>query len=431
MAEIGMYYIDNDFHFYLTLDTHPYSGSDLMPSSALNRRKLWTMSCEVLFQNFAASLTPDLIAKLCRRYQYPLPNANHSDLALYHLAHEHCHRDSPFSRQVQRYLNRRHAALVSQIAQLPPLAVRARVTEVLAEEQAQSSNLLPGMMWAVCSDPRQDVRPIEQFFIEELHLRCHCLLLAQFRDEPHSAADPAAANAEREALEQTLKRLETERDDLRQDVQNLQRANTRMNQDNARLQGDLDDMKRRGAELEKQRRSQAAQASQGVTLRDVRKLQHEVARLSAALREKDMETARLAAMVVSHESTPLPDGHPADEAISGEPPLPEPEWPVFDLNGKRVALIGGLTKASGHYEQTISELGGLCMRYEGSANQGHKKLARIIRQADVVFCPVDCVSHGTASAAKKLCRSLDKPCHFLRSSGISHLRQKLREVAAG
>ena len=401
-----------------------------MPSSALNRCKLWTMSCEVLFQNFAASLTPDLIAKLCRRYQYPLPDANHSDLALYHLAHEHCHRDSPFSRQVQRYLNRRYAALVSQIAQLPPSDVRARVTEVLAEEQVQASNLLPGMMWAVCSDPRQDVRPIEQFFIEELHLRSHCLLLAQFRGEPHSDADPAAANAEREALEQTLKRLETERDNLRQDVQSLQRANTRMNQDNARLQGDLDEVKQHCAALEKQRRSQAAQASQGVTLRDVRKLQYEVARLSDALRAKEAQAARLAAAVASYEGTPPSNNdHSANEDAPGEPPLPE--WPVFDLHGKRVALIGGLTRASGHYEQTISELGGLCMRYEGSANQGHKKLARIIRQADVVFCPVDCVSHGTASAAKKLCRSLDKPCHFLRSSGISHLRQKLREVVAG
>ena len=403
-----------------------------MPSSALSRRKLWTMSCEVLFQNFAASLTPDLIAKLCRRYQYPLPNGNHSDLALYHLAHEHCHRDSPFSRQVQRYLNRRYEALMSQIAQLPPSDVRARVTEVLAEEQVQASNLLPGMMWAVCSDPRQDVRPIEQFFIEELHLRCRCLLLAQFRGETGSVADSATASAERGTLEQTLKQLETERDDLRQDVQSLQRANTRMNQDNARLQGDLDEVKQHCAALEKQRRSQAAQASQGVTLRDVRKLQYEVARLSDALRAKKAQAARLAAAVASYEGTlPSNNDHSANEDAPGEPPLPEPEWPVFDLNGKRVALIGGLTKASGHYEQTISELGGLCMRYEGSANQGHKKLARIIRQADVVFCPVDCVSHGTASAAKKLCRSLDKPCHFLRSSGISHLRQKLREVVAG
>ena len=395
-----------------------------MTASALNRRKLWTMSCETLFQNFAASLTPDFIIKLCRRYQYPVPDANHSDLALYHLAHEHCHRDSPFSRQVQRYLNRRYEALISQIAQLSPPDVRARVAAVLAQEQASSASLLPSIMWAVCSDPRQEVRPIEQFFIEELHLRSHCLLLAQFRGEN----SPASASAERETLELTLKEMETERDDLRQDVQNLQRANTRMKQDKARLQADLDDIKQHCAALEKQRRSLADQASQGVTLREVRKLQYEITRLNDALREKERETAFLAALATSHESAPPLDDYPADEDVLGESPLPE--WPVFDLRGKRVALIGGLTKASGHYEQTISDLGGQCMRYEGSANQGHKRLARIIRQADVVFCPVDCVSHGTANAAKKLCRSLDKPCHFLRSSGISHVREKLREVVA-
>ena len=396
-----------------------------MTSSALNRRKLWTLSCEALFQNFAASLTPDFIVKLCRRFQYPVPDASHSDLALYHLAHEHCHRDSPFARQVQRYLNRRYEAPISQLAQLSPSDVRARVASILAQQQAPSSSALPGMMWAVCSDSRQELRPIEKFFIEELHLRSHWLLLAQFRGETPSETD---ADAEREALEQTLKRLETERDDLRQDIHTLQLTNTRMKQDNTRLQGDLDSMRQHCAVLEEQRRSQAAQAAQGVTLREVRKLQYEVGRLSDALREKEAEGARLAALVASYEPAPPPDDYPADEAITGGPP---PECPVFDLRGKRVALIGGLTKASGHYEQTISDLGGLCMRYEGSANQGHKKLARIIRQADVVFCPVDCVSHGTASAAKKLCRSLDKPCHFLRSSGISHVREKLREVVAG
>lgn len=401
-----------------------------MTSSAVSRRKLWTMSCETLFQNFAASLSPDFIIKLCRRFQYPVPDASYSNLALYHLAHEHCHRDSPFSRQVQRYLNRRYEATISQLAQLSPSDVRARVAAILAQQQAPSSSALPGVMWAVCSDPRQELRPIEKFFIEELHLRSHWLLLAQFRGETPFAPDAADADAQREALEQTLKHLETERDDLRQDVQSLQRANSRVKQHNARLQGDLDDVKQHCAALEQQCRRQAAQAAQGVTLREVKKLQYEVDRLSDALREKEAEALRLAAVVASHEpGSPLDD----DTAHTDLPPIePTPtECPVFDLNGKRVALIGGLTKASGHYEQTISDLGGLCMRYEGSANQGHKKLARIIRQADVVFCPVDCVSHGTANAAKKLCRSLDKPCHFLRSSGISHVREKLREVVSG
>ena len=399
-----------------------------MTNSALNRRKVWTMWCETLFQNFAASLTPEFIVKLCRR-QYPVPSVSRSDFALFHLAHEHCHRDSPFSRQVQRYLNRRHEALISQIAQLSPSEVRARVTEMLAQQEAPALSPLPGMMWAVCSDPRPDLRPIERCFIEELHLRSHCLLIDQFRGKTRPGQDSTAESTDREILEQALKQLETQRDDLRQGVQSLQRDNARMKLDNTRLQGDLDGLKQHCAVLEEQRRHQAAQASQGVTLREVRKLRYEVKRLSDALREKETEAAGLAALVASHSPDSMAEDYAAVEDVPGA--SPPREWPVFDLQGKRVALIGGLTRASGHYEQAISDLGGLCMRYEGGTNQGHKKLARIIRQADVVFCPVDCVSHGTASAAKKLCRSLDKPCHFLRSSGISYVRERLREVVAG
>ena len=65
----------------------------------------------------------------------------------------------------------------------------------------------------------------------------------------------------------------------------------------------------------------------------------------------------------------------------------------------------------------------------GMSIKGNKRLARVIRQGDVVFCLIDCVSHGTATSAKKLCRSFDKPCYFLRSSGVSYIREKLREVA--
>ena len=399
-----------------------------MPASALNRRKLWSMSCEALFQNFAASLTPDFIVKLCRRHRYPVPDAGHTDVAFYHLAHEHCHRDSPLSRQVQRYLNRRHEGLVAQLAQLAPPAVRAKAAEVLAAGQSAAANLLPGMLWALCSDPRPEIRAIEKAFIEELHLRSHGMLLAHFRGELRLAGDgdPAAAGAGHEALQQELKRLETDRHDLQRGLHKLERANSRVTADNARLRDNLGAIRQRFAELEKQRLSQAMQ---GVKAREVRKLQYEIARLNETLRERDAEVARLGAAAAAAGGAPYSREVPRDEDDCLAPVLDD--CPVFDLRGKRVALIGGLTKASGHYEQTISELGGRCVRYEDSASQGHRKLASVIRQADVVFCPVDCVSHGTASAAKKLCRSLDKPCHFLRSSGISHVREKLREVVAG
>ena len=397
-----------------------------MTASALNRRKLWAMSCESLFQNLAASLTPDFIIKLCRRYRYPVPNTSLSGVALYHLAHEHCHRDSPLSRHVQRCLNRRHQGFIAQMASLSPLAVCAKTADVLAQKQALATNLLPGILWAVCSDPRQQIRPIEKAFIEELHLRSHGMLLAQFRGEIRLAGgnDPTSF-AENEALQQTLKHKEAERHDLCRNVQNLERANSRITLDNTRLRNDLNALKQRYTELEKQRLSQAMQ---GVKAREVRKLQYEVARLSDALREREMEVARLTSAVQREPASHVNDNRMESNGDDEAPPC---EWPVFDLRGKRVALIGGLTKAAGHYEQAISQLGGRCMRYEDNTSQGHRTLASIIRQADVVFCPVDCVSHGTANAARKLCRSLDKPCHFLRSSGISHVREKLRGMAAG
>jgi hypothetical protein len=82
-----------------------------------------------------------------------------------------------------------------------------------------------------------------------------------------------------------------------------------------------------------------------------------------------------------------------------------------------------------HYEHIIAAFGGDCRRHTG--NQGQKKLAEVIKQADIVFCLVDCNSHVAAATAKKLCRRLHKSCYFLRSSGLSHLKEKLRELASG
>lgn len=69
------------------------------------------------------------------------------------------------------------------------------------------------------------------------------------------------------------------------------------------------------------------------------------------------------------------------------------------------------------------------MLHPGDLGQGQKRLAEVIRQADIVLCPVDCSSHGAVASAKKLCKVLHKPCYFLRSAGVSHLREKLLEIA--
>lgn len=399
-----------------------------MHSSALNRRKLWAMSCETLFQNAAASVAPEMLGKLYRRYQIPLPDADRGKVALYQVAHEYCHHDSPFSRHIQRYLNRKHIALITQFALCQPENLRVTVEALIKGSQTTLPDTLPGILWAVSSDPREAVRPLEKLLIDELHWLSHCLLLAQFQGNVRILGpEVQLSEAEREAMHQELEHLKAERCTLRQEIQQHQHRANRLTKDNAQLQRQLKVLKRRCETLEQQRTTVSADSSaQGVTQRDLKKLQYEVGKLTQALREKENETQHLMALVSSESITANPVGEGANEPLSA---LPEAAWPSIDLSGKTVALIGGLTKASMHYEQAIHQLGGNCVRHAGSAHQGQKKLANIIRQADMVFCPVDCVSHGTATSAKKLCRTLDKPCYFLRSSGISHIREKLREVA--
>ena len=191
-----------------------------MHSSALYRRKLWTMSCEALFQNFAASLTPEMIVKLCRKHQIPLPGDNHGNMALFQVAHKHCHRDSPFSRQLQRYLNRKHIMLIKQLALLQPEALHSTVESLLTDCRTVLPNTLPGILWAICSDPREAIRPIEKSLIDALYLLSHCLLLAQFQGNAHIVRpEDNMLHTQLETLQKALEQLEVERYALRNEVQ--------------------------------------------------------------------------------------------------------------------------------------------------------------------------------------------------------------------
>jgi hypothetical protein len=91
-------------------------------------------------------------------------------------------------------------------------------------------------------------------------------------------------------------------------------------------------------------------------------------------------------------------------------------------------LIGDLDKVASHYAHLIQEMGGDWLRDNGK--EGDKKLAAVIKQADIVLCPVDCNSHGAVASTKKLFRALQRSCYFLRRSSISHLRAKLLEVVS-
>ncbi|MCB2010323.1 MAG: DUF2325 domain-containing protein [Geminicoccaceae bacterium] len=61
--------------------------------------------------------------------------------------------------------------------------------------------------------------------------------------------------------------------------------------------------------------------------------------------------------------------------------------------------------------------------HDGGLEQSLLTLDDLVAQAEVVFCPVDCVSHGACLKAKKLCRQMAKTFVPLRSASSSHFRR--------
>lgn len=70
------------------------------------------------------------------------------------------------------------------------------------------------------------------------------------------------------------------------------------------------------------------------------------------------------------------------------------------------------------------------MHHDGGLEDRSGSLETQVAWADVVFFPVDCVSHNAVGTVKRVARYLGKPYVAPRSSGMSSLAAALRQLAA-
>jgi hypothetical protein len=239
--------------------------------------------------------------------------------------------------------------------------------------------------------------------------------------------DTPAANRQLLALQQEVQQLHAERCSLTNALQRLQQQRAQLLEENHRLKSALATLTARGVAEQPQGAALLPSPSPSGSTRELRKLRYEATKLAGCVARQETELQRLRSLVQLHTVKSIPAAVPEREANS-LPPLAPPA-PGVTLQGKKVAVIGGFGKATLHYEHIIQELGGGYLSHDGDLRRGYKSLVDIVKQADVVVCPVDCNSHGATTCAKRLCKAMHKPCYFLRSSGVTHVREKLLEIA--
>ncbi|MCB2218421.1 MAG: DUF2325 domain-containing protein [Desulfobulbaceae bacterium] len=99
--------------------------------------------------------------------------------------------------------------------------------------------------------------------------------------------------------------------------------------------------------------------------------------------------------------------------------------PGKNLCGKTILYVGGQHKMVPRYREMVEKLGAQFIHHDGGKEHARRLLPQLLGGADLVFCPVDCVSHDACYCVKNMCKRYQKPFVMMRSSGLSSLAKEL------
>jgi len=275
---------------------------------------------------------------------------------------------------------------------------------------------LPALVWFAVRNQHEDIDEIEAGIFAVTHVYGHRAL--RFYDALKRALPDGRpeyvmkelddALRSNEKLQTKCNRLEWKREQLKSEIESIKEDRSRINtvmeeqkQLNRRL---MSDFERVGGE---DVLGQIENLKKEIVL-----LTEEVTVLTDELLKRDRTDD-----TTSSESTEI-------DPVS-ESDIEDTENDV-DLNGMRVAYVGGVESLMPHYREAVEFFGGTFCYHCGRCIQGRKEIETLVDGTDIIFCPVDINSHNACSYVKKACKMRNKKCHFLRSSSLSML---IRELA--
>lgn len=313
---------------------------------------------------------------------------------------------------------------------------RAKCDTQVAElwDRALAEGDVPGPYWALMTHPRVTPSLMVRAF-GEVHMLSHLAgatnradirRLQALESERRELSEKLAAMVRRlSEREDEHRRHEREQDALARELRSrLQGARIRLEDVEGRLRESEDGEalrveRARNAALEseleaakRERRNESQRRSVlEEELAELRSMHHE---MSVTVRTLNAERDALESLVQSGigdsgGSTAGPDA-------------------VFDLRRRRIAYVGGRPGTVGHIRALVERLNGSFVYHDGGIEDHEGQLGRVLGQADVVLCPVDCVSHRASLRAKQFCKRTAKPFVPLRSTGLSSVVSGLRQA---
>ncbi len=402
------------------------------------RKKIWSIEEGFICSVIGTCLRRSELRKMARKKQFGLDSGN-SDYELHSALINQVSARNAMSRALSKMLDKKYRISINRYAGAKDsLEVKALWKEDLRR------GYVPGAYWAIMTHPAMPVGLIEEIY-GQVHMMAHDAHGDYQRDnrrlanlmEKVAVLEEVIGNERRQHLKEKkalkeklygLSEIERQYSDLKSENVKLkslghQDFSTKTGQ--VSLKRQLDKLRRDNASLHSRINELTAQLiNREKMLNDVEKSavnleetrQHLNSENEELRRElSSLETALLFKMSMSRSCKICEDQNTS-------------RCPGPDLCGKTVLYVGGRQNLIPMYRNIIEKHGGHFLHHDGGLEIARAKLPKMVTSADVVVCPVDCVSHDACNCVKKICKRYRKPYAMMRSSGLSSLTKGLSVV---
>lgn len=395
--------------------------------SASRRHKLWELNHRQHCPVIGTCLPMEELRRLARRAG--LDEKPISDYSLHVHAVSESQQRCAFAEIMQRELERRFAPVIARFA------TRRDAAGLLALwRETAAAGEVAAALWAALTHPACD-EATDKAIYGEIHMLSHQVGGGHRADlkrlaalEIELAKNLAESRRERERLLRRQNELELE---LRTRETQLSEARCAASEHAAarlRLEAQGDDLQRcRGAELEWRRRADAAErkleTQRGERVGLQRRLDAAEAELKELRIERQVAESALGELATFASASACGTLSDCNRCAAG--PL------AARLDGRCLLCIGGRENLVCHYRGLVEGLGGRFLHHDGGIEDNPKRLEATLASADAVVCQAGCVSHAAYWKLKEYCKRHNKPCVYLKRSGVTSFARGVELLASG
>lgn len=158
---------------------------------------------------------------------------------------------------------------------------------------------------------------------------------------------------------------------------------------------------------------------------DQRRSERRLSAARARIRSLEEQNERMRHLLDAVADVDLPKRQPVSRAVSSQ--VDEQAAPVAGL---QLLYVGGRYHLLPHLRARAEALEASLIHHDGGQEETLKSLDGLVEKADVVFCPIDCISHQACLKAKHLCKRQAKLFVPLRSSSASCFARAIKGLEA-